>query len=120
VTIIRFSIDTGLGNQAIPIIPPYCQHPSQKLDVGSIFYPTSYDPLFIISLGQELVNFNRADCVSFASSLDRGIDSLRNDRNSYISLTLTQQNLRLTVLEFLILLRDIARAHPLCTVLFYP
>lgn len=116
---IRFLIDTGAGNQATPIISSHCQL-SNKLDTNNISYPSSYDALFQISLGQNLVDFNRSDCQSFANSLDRGIDSLRVDRNSYQSLTLSQQNLRLPALDFLTLLRDICRAHPLCTVLFYP
>lgn len=119
-TLIRFSIDTGAGNQATPIIPSHCQPLTHKLDASNITYPTSYDPLFLICLGQNLTDFNRIDCQSFANSLDRGIDSLKVDRNSYQSLTLPQQNLRLPALEFLTLLRDICRAHPLCTALFYP
>jgi hypothetical protein len=119
-TIIRFSIDTGAGNQATPIIPAYCQPQIHKLDAGNISYPSNYDPLFLICLGQNLADFNRSDCQSFANSLDRGIDSLRNDRGSYQSLPLNQQSLRLPALEFLVLLRDICRAHPLCTVFFYP
>jgi hypothetical protein len=119
--ILKIQINTGNGNFATADLSCYCQsHPNYTKD-RDLTYPSSFDPLFLIaSGGNNLVDYNGVDCQTLANRLDRIVDSLRTDRASYQSLTLSQQNLRLPALDFAVLLREVARSHPLCTVYFYP
>jgi hypothetical protein len=119
--ILKIQITTGNSLTATADLSSYCQsHPNYTRD-RDLTYPVSFDPLLIIaSGGTNLVDYNGNDCQTLATKLDGIVDSLRVDRASYQTLTLSQQNLRLPTLDFIVLLREICRSHPLCNVYFYP
>jgi hypothetical protein len=79
-----------------------------------------YEPLYLLAIGNSLVDYNGTDAATFGQRLESGIERLRTDRNLLVGLTIQQQNLRLAAMDFLVVLREISREHPLCTVLFYP
>lgn len=112
-------MDTGAGNFSTPDITHLCSG-SRPIAANAIPYPLTLEPLFFIAIGQNLVDFNNNDAARFALTLDTAINSFKTNRPAYQTLTAQQQNLRLVALDLAILLRDIARQHPLCVVHFYP
>jgi hypothetical protein len=119
--LLKIQINTGNGCFASADLSSYCQtHPNYTKD-RDLTYPESYNPLLLIaSGGSNLVDFNGIDCQRLAGTLDNIVNSLRVDRTNYQTLTLSQQNLRLPVLDFVTLFREVCRAHPSCNVYFYP
>jgi hypothetical protein len=119
-TFISFSISTGNSNYATPNLAKFCPNTPNCISADRIIYPSVYEPLYLLVIGNNLVDFNGIDAASFGQRLDSGIERLRTDRGTLAGLTIQQQNLRLAAMEFLIVLREISREHPSCTVLFYP
>jgi hypothetical protein len=96
---IKLIIETGNGNVAI------------AADSGQI--DVVWQPLLDIAFrGQVIGDFNRVPAGDMGKNLNDAIDSLRNDRGSYASLTPAQLGLRPRILEFLTNWREDCREHP--------
>jgi hypothetical protein len=103
---IKLEISTGNGNTA------------PAANCGSI--DPIYQPLLDIALGQQIADWHGRQADNYLTDLDRAIDSLRNNRAAYQSLTAAQIDLRPRVLDFVRVFRDACRNHPLATIYVVP
>jgi hypothetical protein len=95
---VKLIIDTGNGNIAV------------AADSGRID-PNWQSLINIAFQGQAIVDFNNTSSSKMTGYLDTAITSLRNDRQSYASLTPTELALRPKLLEFLTNWREDCREH---------